>query len=335
MQFLKIDSSTTLYDLSERVGFRNVDNVLNLNSLQRTPDIGAEFGRKVEDIVQRIPIVSFQKKKSILNTFTSDADIFESVALQDDDGWKLLDSVGTMPQYIRIPETITIQDSIDVLGGTGIPISKNVYDKSMKYLTNNTNIDPIIFNEYSSRDGAVMTDSYISGNAIQWFNLPWGKITLHSSLNDKSIDFPVYPEGFSDSKSANYDTMPDMLYQYEPWYTYKGSGPRTIPFDFNIHRDMWSGDHRDGKASELIRFCEANCFPRYNGAAVQTPIVTLYLAGEKCISGIMTNCKTDWDKDSPIGLDGMYLHFTLSITITEISEEPLNYDSIQLKGLIG
>ncbi|MCM1222697.1 MAG: hypothetical protein NC548_50395, partial [Lachnospiraceae bacterium] len=134
---------------------------------------------------------------------------------------------------------------------------------------------------------------------------------------------------------ANYDTMPDLLYQYEPWQIYKGSGPRTVTYDFDIHRDMWSGDHRDGKCNELIRFCQANCYPKFQGASVQTAAVSLYILGEKHITGIMTDVKVAWDEESPIGLDGFYLHLNLSLTITEVSDEALTYETIQQKGLIG
>ena len=96
---------------------------------------------------------------------------------------------------------------------------------------------------------------------------------------------------------------------------------------------MWTGDHRDGNANKLIRSCQANCFPQYDGSLVNVPVVTMYIHGNNFITGIMTNCKVKWDK--PIGLDGFYLMCELSLTITEISPEPLNYDTVKNKGLIG
>ena len=127
--------------------------------------------------------------------------------------------------------------------------------------------------------------------------------------------------------------MPDLLYQYEPWQLYNSSGPRTNTYLFHFHRDMWTGDHRDGKANELIRYCEANCYPEFNGSAVNVPTVTLYIAGSPLIHGVMTQVDTTWD--GPIGLDGYYLNCELSITITEVSETALNYNVIKGKSLIG
>lgn len=341
MQFLKISDSTKLSDLTEIVGSRNVDSILNLNMLPRVPNIGQAFEQLVEEKTSDKPDLDFQRKKTLLNTLTSEADIFEYACLQTESGWNLLDTVGTMEGMLRVPENIKIPDSIDVLGGTNTPIDKTVYQKAMNYLNNDTNVDPVIFNSYSMlKDSQILDMQQTDGgnasdNPINQFNLPWGEITLYSSLDNESVDFPVYPAGFEDGTSATYEPMPDMLYQYEPWQTYKSSGPRSVNFEFDMHRDMWTGDHRDGKCNELIRFCESNCFPRYQGSTVQTAKVTMYLAGKKLITGIITEVKVAWDDDSPIGLDGIRLHLKLTLSITEVSDTPLSYDSVRSKELIG
>ena len=144
--------------------------------------------------------------------------------------------------------------------------------------------------------------------------------------------FPVYPEGFEDGYVANYEEMPEMLYQYEPWKVYKSSGPREITFTFEFHRDMWTGDHRDEHANALVRGCQANCFPEYDGSLVNVPLVTLYMHGQNLITGVMTTCKVNWK--GPIGLDGFYLMCELTIGITEVSPTPLNYTTVRNKRLI-
>ncbi len=335
MQFLKISDNMSLSELSDAVGSRNVDSVLNLNSLSRSPNIGKQFSKLVNDTMSSTNDVPSQRKATILNTLTSEADVFETAALQSNGDWKVLDSLGTMPGMLRIPDSITLPDSVSTLGGTNSPIAKNIREIAVTSMNDTGYVDPSIFNEYSSRKSSQIMDTTTVSNPIQWFKLPWGEISLFSSLSGNSIDFPVYPKGFDDGVHANYDTMPDLLYQYEPWQIYKGSGPRTVTYDFDIHRDMWSGDHRDGKCNELIRFCQANCYPKFQGASVQTATVSLYIAGEKHITGIMTDVKVAWDEESPIGLDGFYLHLNLSLTITEVSDEALTYESIQKKGLIG
>lgn len=333
MQFLQIDNNTSLSELSSRVGSRNVDSVLSLNSLVRSPNIGKQMSAALES-VQSEPEVSYQRKSSILNTYTEDSDVFESIALLDSAGWKMLSTFGTLPGMLRIPETITLPDATDILGN-GQPIGSDVYTAAMNYLSNNMDVDPSIFNEYSSRKGSQIQDTTGSTNPIQWFKLPWGQISLHSSVDDTMVDFPVYPKGVSDGTQANYETMPDMLYQYEPWQVYKDSGPRSITYEFDMHRDMWSGDHRDGKCNELIRFCKANCYPEFRGAAINVPRVTMYIAGKAHISGVLTAVNDEWDSDSPIGQDGYFLHVKLSLTITEISQTSISYSTMRQKGLIG
>ena len=98
---------------------------------------------------------------------------------------------------------------------------------------------------------------------------------------------------------------------------------------------MWSGNHEDGECNRLIRFCEANCYPEYNGAAVNTATVTMYIKGKALVSGIMTDVTPNWDADSPIGHDGLYLHLKLSLSIIEVSQTKLSYSVMRGKDLIG
>lgn len=344
MQFLGINPTTTMADLVARVGAKVVPTVLQQNSLPRTHAIGAAFTgiatKYIEDykevsvdgIVSNV--VSYGKKKNILNTLTSDADVFEAAALQSDDGWKVLASMNTIPGYLRLPDIVTLPDSSDILGSsTPNPVNKRVYNRAIGYLENNMDIDPVIFNTYSDIHSTPVSGRQSTPEVFQWFHIPWGEIILYSSLDDSYVEFPVYPEVYDDERHANYDTMPDLLYQYEPWQVYKSSGPRNISYTFKMHRDMWTGDHKDGKCNELIRFCQAQCYPYFNGATVHTSTVALYVAGKTLISGIMTSVKTNYS--GPIGHDGFPLYVELVLSITEVSEEPLNYYSVKRKELIG
>lgn len=334
MQFLSISATTRLQDLSDTVGERNVEDVLSLNGLTRTPNIGAQFYNNVSQIQNDTENVDYQRKSTILNTFVQDSDVFEEAALSSELGWKVLSNLNTFPDRLKIPETLSLPDSVDIIGN-GISIGNTVYSQVMEALeTPPHTIPPEIFNTYSAITHTTITDKLSGSNSpLQWFNLPWGDITLRSSIGGESWDIPAYPEELSDGVVANYSTMPDLLYQYEPWYVYNSSGPRSNTYEFHLHRDMWTGDHTDGRANELIRFCQAQCYPQFNGSAVNVPIVTLYVKGEVLITGIMTECNVDWA--GPIGQDGWYLEFTLSLSITEVASQALNYDVIRQKPLIG
>lgn len=338
MQFLSISRKTKLTDIANAVGSRNVESVLHLNDLDRAPNIGEKFAEKCAETIQDTADVTYDKKISLLNTLTSDADVFETAALTSSSGWKLLSSMNTLPGYLKLPETLRVPDSTAILGNDEV-VSSTVYDKVIKCLTSIPHtIDPSIFSDYSpSRSVALPLTQYASGDGsdpMQWFRIPWGEVSLYSSLSDTMMDFPVYPKELSDGVKANYTTMPDLLYQYEPWQIYTSSGPRSQSYTFDFHRDMWTGDHGDGKANELIRFCMANCYPEYRGSAVNTSLVTLYIAGKPLITGVMNDVNVNWD--GPLGKrDNWYLHCTMELSITEVSQTKLDYNTMMTKPLIG
>ena len=370
MQYIRINRSTTLAQLSDMVGSRNVDIILNYNSLfNRVPNIGQAFYTLCSDTSLRTSIVSVEKKDVLLKKYAKDFEVFEYTALLNEDGWKILSSLGTLPGMLAIPENINIPLSANTVGGNNEAIGTAVFASVIDAnLTPPHYIDPSLLNEYKSFKSTQISDmtgmyntisssvpgvgrydymdanhrvsganpslhfghadySGFLGNKVQFT-----EVALYSTLSNSYVYFPVYPEELSDSASANYITMPDILYQYEPWHIYESSGPRTNSYTFFWHRDIW-GNHNDGNTNKIIRFCEANCYPRYNGSLVNTSTVRLYFKGKILISGILTKVSVDWD--GPLGHDGWYLCCKLTLDITEISEKPLNYDTVMKKELIG
>ena len=336
-QYINIDKSSRLSSLINIVGERNIDYILAANNLARTPSIGQAFFNKCQEAIQDDSnIVNWQRKSTILNTLTESSDVFETAALLSESGWKVLSKLSTFPNMLLIPDTVSIPTTADMLGN-GIAVGRTVYDATMHALENAPHyIQPSIFNEYSAtRANNVITYSTTDGvsNPWQMFPIPWGDVSLYSSLAGTSLDIPAYPEELSDGRKANYTTMPDLVYTYEPWYLYQSSGPRSNTYQFNLHRDMWSGDHSDGKANELIRFCEACCYPRFTGSVVNAGTVSLYVKGRTVIHGIVEDVNVTWD--GPILQDGWYAHFTLELTITEVSEQALDFDTVRAMPLIG
>lgn len=334
MQFLSISNDYTLEELSDRVGDRNVEHFLSDNDLQRSPRIGKQLDDKMNEIYRTAEEVPWQRKSTILNKFVDDGDVFEECALMDENSWKVMSSLGTMPNMLRVPETITLPNAADVLGNSQ-PIGTSIYNQAMKQLSNPPHIvTPEIFNNYSVTRGASVTGN---GNQVNAFNnifpIPWGDVTIYSELASTSLDIPVYPEELQDSVSANYTQMPELIYQYEPWQLYQSSGPRIAPLTFVFHRDMWSGDASDGKANELIRFFEAMCYPEYTGSIVNSDIATLYIKGQTFVRGIITEVSKKWS--GPLLRDGFYAVCELSVSITEVSENPLSASFVRSKPLIG
>lgn len=334
MKFIPITGQTTLHELVQDFGAENTRSILNANRLTWRPDVGKQFKRLCQATISGTDPIEYQRKATLLNSYVQDDDVFERAALSGSSDWKLLSQLGTFSDMLKVPESITISDYSGMLG-SGNPVTRTVYNTVMAQLIDSEshNVDESAFNTYSTIQNVSLSRNDVSPSAFQWFELPWGEITLQSNMDNTSMDFPCYPETVSDSRRANYSTMPDLLYQYEPWQLYQGSGPREVTYKFDIHRDMWSGDHRDQKANELIRFCEAHCYPRFNGSLVNTGIVTLYIHGAPEIRGVITNVSTDWS--GPIGSDGYYLFCELAITIVEVSGQPLNFDSVKSKPIIG
>lgn len=332
MQYLQITPTTKLPDLAARVGQRNVSNVLAVNGLSRCYDIGKQYTDLCHSIISSASEVNWEKKAATLNTFTKDSDIFEAAALATEADWKLLSSLNSFVGMIQLPESVTIPQSADMLGN-GEGVSTLIYRRVMDSLKTTQRVDPAIFNKYSTIKDSKLYDASGTPNLFQWFHIPWGEITVHSSIDDMTMDIPVYPEELTDKVQANYTQMPDLLYQYEPWQIFNSSGPVNPQPTFKIHRDMWTGDHRDGKANELVRFLQAQCYPEYDGSAVYSAITTIYIHGRPYVSGILNDVVVNWS--GPIGLDGWYLVMEITLSFTEVSQKPLSYSVIKNKPIIG
>lgn len=372
MQYLLINKTDTLLSISKTVGQQNVGEVLAENGIDRTPRVGQAWSNKCRSIIEQTPSdVSASRKSALLNNLVGSAEVFEKACLMDEDDWKVFSSTQAFPDALRVPESVQLPDSATVIGNslgdvkavignirsnasgrtavnqsaitTGSadaksePVSPAVYRAVMNELKSSSSINPAIFETVNSASPVKLNQTNnvkheLSTESIG-FPLPWGKIQMYSSLLSEIVDFPVYPEQLSTNRSASYATMPNIIYQYEPWITYESSGPREQSLSFHMHRDMWTGDHRDGQANKLIRFCEANTFPEYNGSMVLAPSVRLYIDGSLFISGVITSVTVDWS--GPIGLDNWYLEFTLNLTMQEVSDMALNINSVRSLGLKG
>lgn len=340
MQYLLIDNDETFISMVRTIGQTTANAVLAENGIQRTPNVGAAWKTKCDQIIEETPKdVTPQRKSALLNGLTLSEDVFEKACLLDEDEWKVFSATQAFTDALRIPETTQLTSSIKVLGNaplddsTNTPVDSATYREVMRQLKDDGNIDPAVFNTVNASPAFVPSgSSQIETSAPQYsFDLPWGKIQMYSTVLGELMDFPAYPDQIEQTRNANYASMPDTIYQYEPWITYQDSGPREQPLSFHLHRDMWTGNHLDGRANQLIRFCEANTFPDYNGSAIITPFIRLYVDGSLFISGVIKNTSTTWS--GPLGLDNWYLEFTLSLSIQEISESELNTHSVYAKKL--
>lgn len=334
--FLQISRNTTLKDLASYVGSSSVNQVLNVNGIKRTRNIGQTFYDLCDSVVQKADNVSWKRKSELLNLFSTDSDVFEYAATQSEDGWKVISNLMAFPDALAIPETVDVVKYDDVLGN-GTPVASDVYKKTMLSLERTGKVDTSLFNDFStikpSSAIAGQRPSNVVNGLFQAFRIPWGEVTFYSSLSGTSVDIPSYPESIKDPRTATYTTMPDVLYQYEPWYLYSHSGPREVNVEFHLHRQMWSGDETDGRANDMIRFIQASTYAQYNGSVVNSDVCTLYIKGLPYVRGIVTNVEVEWT--GPIGIDGFYLEFNMAVTFVEVSSQELNYDTVKSLPLIG
>ena len=334
--FLQLPENLTLKQLASYVGSNNVGRVLSVNGLNRTRDLTSVVQNQNDLLVNSTDNVSWKRKAEILNNFSTDSDVFEHACVQSEDGWKVLSQTMRFQDAILIPADVEIVRYDDVLGNE-VPVTKTVYSKVMESLESTGKVNSSLFNDFSTIKPSSIISASTSSNGsnalFQAFKIPWGDITFYSSLSDKSMDIPVYPEVVKEPRTASYANMPDTLYQYEPWYTYNSSGPRSVSFEFHMHRQMWTGDERDGKANELVRFIQAATYPKYSGSAVTSDTCTLYVKGQPYITGIVTSVDVDWT--GPIGLDGFYLEFTVTVNFTEVSTRALSHEVVQSLSILG
>lgn len=355
MQYLMISETDTMQSLSRIVGSQNMDDLLSENGLRRTPKIGKQYYDNCRQVIANTPQdVTPERKAALLNGLTNSQEVFEKACLQDEDEWKVFSTYHSFVDALKVPETMVLPYSYKVIGsssnadseviiGSGSansvadPVSSGTYRTVINQLTTTGTIDPGVFNKVNTaRSSSVQVVNQTSNGAKipQYaYNLPWGKIQIYSSLFDEVVDIPAYPEDFDTGRKAQYTSMPDIIYQYEPWIVYQDSGPREQSLDFHLHRDMWTGNHLDGNANNLIRFCEANTFPKINGSAVNSGTVKIFIDGYTFISGVLTDSRTHWS--GPIGLDNWPLEFTLSLSIQEVAPVALTCDVVRNLPLIG
>ena len=353
MQYLKVTRDMTREDLESRVlnddgsGMNPYVDVYTGKRVyvpNRQPNSGEIYEQALAETFSNYvnsPPISAQEKAAKLNKYSNQKDIFDHLCQMSELEWVVFYNTGIIPGYLGVMDHIIISDGDDVLGlpsENENPVPMATYVSVMRGLEENGEIPTDIFGEYSAYTPSVAVDvlsdfnsaTSDNGHPLWWANLPNGDVALHSMFYDSSAPFPVYPNGYEDGVQANYETMPETIYQYEPWQVYTSSGPRSMSFTFDMHRDMWDNPdgHYSGACERLIAFCKATCYARYRGAAVDTDIVTLYINGKKIIRGIMTSVKDVWDGDSPLGYDGLPLHVTLTLSITEVSDEPLSNESV-------
>ena len=149
---------------------------------------------------------------------------------------------------------------------------------------------------------------------------------------DKFIIIPEYPESITDNMGSTFNQT-TALSRSAPVFTYANSGPRSVTFSLELHRDMVNDlnitagntnlksnvvSQTDDYVDILIKELQSIALPRYNvnNRAVIPPRVAVRFGNELFISGVVTSTIT-CTYGKPILSNGKYAKVSIGFTISE------------------
>lgn len=161
----------------------------------------------------------------------------------------------------------------------------------------------------------------------------------HLGENGVYCILPTYPESVSESTQASFNST-TILGRSAPIYTYTGSGPRKVAFEFTLHRDLMNDinitnnsfgiTEDDDVLDELINTIEAAALPRYQNAtkAVNPPIIAVRIGDQIYIKGVISGSVSK-TYSGPI-IDNKYAVCKISFEVNEI--DPYDAESAKTIG---
>ena len=149
---------------------------------------------------------------------------------------------------------------------------------------------------------------------------------------DKFIIIPEYPDNITDNMGSTFNQT-TALSRSAPVFTYANSGPRTVTFNLELHRDMVNDlnitagntnlksnvvSQTDDYVDTLIKELQSIALPRYNvnNSAVVPPRVAVRFGNELFISGVV-NSTISCTYSKPILSNGKYAKVSISFTVYE------------------
>ena len=162
---------------------------------------------------------------------------------------------------------------------------------------------------------------------------------------DKFIIIPEYPESITDNMGSSFNQT-QALSRSAPVFTYAYSGPRTVDFTLELHRDMVNDlnitagntnlksnvvSQTDDYVDILIKELQSIALPRYNvnNRAVIPPRVAVRFGNELFISGVITST-ISCVYNKPILSNGKYAKVSIGFTVSEY--DPYDATSVSQLG---
>ena len=164
---------------------------------------------------------------------------------------------------------------------------------------------------------------------------------------EKFCVLPTFPDSVTDSMSSTFQGT-SALASSAPVQSYSYSGPRTVNFSLDLHRDMMEDlnlgvsnlkdnvvDFEDEDYIDvLIKYLQACSLPRYNvyktgSKVVDPPQVAIRLGNEIFIRGVISG-SIGVTYQKPVLDNGKYAKVQLSLTITEV--DPYDAPTVAMVG---
>ena len=164
---------------------------------------------------------------------------------------------------------------------------------------------------------------------------------------DKFCVLPSMPDSISDSMTSTFSSQ-NALARSAPVQSYSNSGPRSITFTFDLHRDIMDDlntgisnlkdnvvDFRDKDYVDvLLNYLQACALPRYNvyktgSKAVDPPQVAIRMGNDIFIRGVVSG-SIGVTYQKPILDNGKYAHVQVSIPVTEV--DPYDAPTVAMVG---
>lgn len=171
----------------------------------------------------------------------------------------------------------------------------------------------------------------------KWYRLPDNYIYIShlDDLGDESFKYwilPASPDTISDSMGSTW-TPSNSLGRSAPVYTYANSGPRTVSFQLQLHRDMMddvnqqaTGVRNDLRLLEgedyvdsLVRALQSIALPAYNvdNKAVEPPLVAVRIGRQIFVKGVVSQA-IGLTYTKPILANGKYAQVSLQLVVNEV-----------------
>ena len=153
---------------------------------------------------------------------------------------------------------------------------------------------------------------------------------------DTFILLPNWPENLSDSSSASFNSS-SPLGRSAPIWSYASSGPRTINFQFELHRELLDqvNGFEPGSSMDLVdifvKQIQACVLPTYASSSkmVDPPLVAVRVGNEVYIKGIV-NGAVSIGYSGPILYNDKYALCNISFAVTEV--DPYDAYTVQQVG---